>query len=156
MSGYPDRPARVAFGPTMQNKRTPKIPEKDLSAEQVNLDFWQIAGAGRVLPMALILFDGATPSILYQALAFDPKQELGDLAFVKNGTGDYTFSFNSTYPNQVGNARPFVPRMSMAMVQGGAMGTRALAAVPAAQDVQVQVRNAADALTDATFVLAVW
>lgn len=156
MSGFPDRPPRVAFGPEMQNKRPPVIPETDLSADQMNLSFWQAAGAGRVLPQALLLFNGATPDILTQALAFDPKQELEDIAFVKNGTGDYTFTFASTYSNQAGGSRPFVPAMGLVFVQG-ASGNRPNVILPGGQDVQVTVLDPTlISNVDATFLLAVW
>lgn len=156
MSGFPNRPARVAFGPQMQNVRAPVIPEKDLSANQMNLTFWQLAGAGRTLPMAVLLFDGAAPAILYQTLAFDPRQELGELAFAKAGTGDYTFTFASTYKDQRGSDTPYSPIIGMAMVQNGAPGTKAQAFVPVAQAIKVEVRDIAEALVDGTFLLAVW
>ena len=156
MSGYPNIPARVAYGPQMRNKFEPRIADTDLAADSVNLTFWQIAGAARVLPMALILFDGVTPQILSQALAFDPKQELGDIAFVDNGVGDYTFTFAGTYLNQNGAATPFVPSFSAPFVQGGAAGTKANSFLPSGQDVRVVVRDIAEASIDATFVLAVW
>ncbi len=154
--GFPERPPRVAFGPEMKNKRPPQIPETDLSADQVNLDFWQISGAGRTLPMAVFLYDGATPNLIFQAMAFDPNQELADLTIVKNGTGDYTFTFEATYKNEKGQDIAFVPRMSMAMFQGGTAGDKATPFPPFGQDILVRVRNAAEALIDGTFMLAVW
>ena len=77
--GFPDRPPRAAFGPQMKNKRAPVIAETDFSANQANLSFWQAAGAGRTVAMATILYDGVADSILSQALAFDPQQELDPL-----------------------------------------------------------------------------
>lgn len=154
--GFPERTARTGFGPEMKNKRAPIIPETDLSADQMNLSFWQMAGAGRTLPMAVILFDGATPTIVFQTAAFDPNQELPPIAFVKDGTGDYTFTFAGTYNNEKGNPVSFVPRMSMAFVQGGAVGTIATAFIPNGQDVSIDVRDVGDVFIDGTFVLAVW
>ena len=60
MTGFPERPVRAAFGPEMKNKHAPVNAETDLSADQVNLDFWQMAGAGRVLPMMVLMFNGTT------------------------------------------------------------------------------------------------
>lgn len=155
--GFPDRPPRIGFGPQMRNKRPPINSETDLTADQMNLDFWQIAGAGRTLPMTMILFDGGgTPAVIFQAAAYDPNQELPLIAFVKNGTGDYTFTFDATYDDEKGQPISFVPRMSIAAAQGGAAGTKATPLLPVGQDVLVEVRNAAEALVDGTFVLAVW
>lgn len=154
--GFPDRTARTGFGPEMKNKRPPINLETDLTADQMNLDFWQIAGAGRTLPMTVILFDGATPALLFQAAAYDPNQELDPIAFVKDASGDYTFTFESTYANEQGVAKSFVPRMSIVMVQSAAVGTKATAFLPVGQDVQVNVRDSGDVLIDGTFMLAVW
>lgn len=154
--GFPERTARTGFGPEMKNKRAPIIPETDLTADQMNLTFWQMSGGGRTLPMALLLLDGATPSLLFQALAFDPNQELDNIAFVKNGTGDYTFTFASTYNNEKGNPVSFVPRMSMAFIQGGTAGDKSTPLVPVGQDVTVRIRDASEVLVDGTFVVAVW
>ncbi len=156
MSGFPDRPPRIKFGPNMQNRRDPKIAETDLSANQMNLTFWQAAGASRTVPMATILFDGVTPAIIAQALAFDPKQELGAIGFAKNGTGDYTFTFASTYPNEAGVATPFSPRFAMAMLQGGTPGDKATPLSPSGQNVTVRVRDSAETLIDGTFLVQVW
>ena len=155
--GFPERPQRIGFGPEMRNKRPPINAETDLTADQMNLDFWQMAGAGRTLPMTVILFDGGgTPAVIFQAAAYDPNQELANIAFVKNGTGDYTFTFESTYNNEKGQPISFVPRMSMAMVQGGAAGTKATPFVPDGQDISVEVRDVNEAFIDGTFILAVW
>lgn len=154
--GFPDRPARIGFGPEMQNKYPPVIPETDLSADQMNLTFWQVAGAGRTLPLAVLLFDGATPSILFQMLAMDPKQELGDLAFVKNAVGDYTFTFAGTYKDERGADRPFVPQAAMTMLQGSPVGSQSNVYEVTGQTVQVRVRDIANVLEDGTFILAVW
>lgn len=156
MGGFPARPARSKFGPTMKNKRRPTIAETDLSADQVNLSFWQAAGSGRTLPLATILFDGAIPIIVSQALAFDPKQELGLIDVVKNGTGDYTFTFASSYKDENGVDTPFAPQFSMTMLQGGNPGDKATPFDPSGQDVLVRVRDAAEVLIDGTFLLQVW
>lgn len=141
----------------MRNKRNPINLETDLTADQMNLDFWQISGAGRTLPMTIILFDGGvTPSVLFQAAAYDPNQELPPIAFVKNGTGDYTFTFESTYENEQGAPTSFVPRYSMAFVQGGVAGTIATPFGPSGQSITVNVRDSSQVLIDGTFVLAVW
>ena len=140
----------------MQNVRAPVIPEKDLSADQMNLTFWQAAGAGRTLPMAVLVFDGTVPSIGFQVLAFDPRQELGNLAFVKDADGDYTFTFASTYKDQRGVDTPYVPQAAMAFAQNAPAGTKAQAFIPSGQDVKVEMRDIAEALVDGTFVLAVW
>lgn len=156
MPGFPNRPPRPAFGPEMQNVREPVIPEKDLAANQMNLTFWQAAGAGRTVPMAVILYDGVATSVLFQVLAFDPKQELGDIAIVRGSAGVYTATFASTYKDEQGADVPFTPRASMVALQNGAVGSKANVFIPSGQDVLVQVRDSGEVLIDGTFLLAVW
>lgn len=155
MSGFPATPTRTAFGPEMKNKRTPRNPETDLNANQMNLLFWQVAGAGRTVAQASLVYDGAAPGVTYQALAFDPKQELGNIAVVKNGVGDYVFTFASTYLNQNGVATPFVPGMAMVSLQNPVVNDSVQFSI-AGQSVTVNVRDAAGTLKDGVVQLQVW
>ncbi len=153
--GFPDVPARIDFGPEMKNVRDPVLPEKDLSADQMNLTFWQAAGAGRVLPQVILLFNPFGPSILYQGLAFDPRGVLGPIPAVVNGVGDYTFTFATTYLNEQKVAKAFTPIAAGAWPQNAGLGVNANPVV-SGQTVNVRVFNAADAPLDANVVVAVW
>jgi len=156
MSGYPNIPTRQDFGPEMENVRPPVMPTRDLSAGQMNLSFWQTAGAGRTLPQALILFDGTIPGIVSQSLAFDPRQELGNITFVDNGVGDYTFTFASTYKDQRGADVAFAPLGAIAVPQNVAAGVEASPTLISGQDVTIEVVDAASAPLDAIILLQVW
>jgi hypothetical protein len=140
----------------MKNARAPVNPETDLNANQMNLTFWQAAGASRTTPMAVILFDGATPEVLLQSFAFDPDQLLDTIQFNKLGTGSYNFTFEATYKDEQGQDRPFAPKAAVAMIQGGAAGDIAVPGFISGQVVPVQVRDAMDANVDGTFLLLVW
>lgn len=154
MSGFPNIPRRVDFGPEMRDARPPIIPETDLSANQMNLTFWQVAGAGRVLPQAVLVFDPDSPEITFQALAFDPRQLLGPVDFVVNGTGDYTFTFATTYRDEQGTPVSFTPAGAMAHVQEAAnlFGHASVSG----QDVNVRVLDSADAADDGIVIVLVW
>jgi len=156
--GFPNVPNRSAFGPTYENKRKVQDANKELGADVINLLMWQIAGASRVVAQATLIYDPVTDKITYQALAFDPKNELPSIAVVKNGVGDYTFTFAATYLNQQGTATPFLPRMARASVQQTAVYLANLAATTFLNnlDVQVQVRDAAATLIDRPVLLLVW
>ena len=130
-------------------------PQKELDADQMNLTFWQVAGAGRVLPQATIVYVGATPLLTYQALAFDPRELLGNIANAKTGVGVYTFTFASTYKDEAGNDVAFTPRAAQAMVQGAAAQVQAVPNLNG-QVVQVIVMDGAGAPADATILLMVW
>ena len=121
----------------------------------MNLLFWQMAGAGRTVAQALIVYDGTQPGITYQALAFDPKQELGNIQAVRNGVGDYVFTFAATYPNQLGVATPFAPGMAMVSLQNPALNDSVQFSI-SGQSVTVNVRDSAGALKDGIVHLQVW
>lgn len=156
--GFPDRSARVDFGPEMKNVRPPVIADTDLSAEQMNLTFWQTAGAGRVVPMAIFTYDGVNDVILTQAAAFDPRQELSaPITAAKTGTGLYEFTFAGTYQNERGADRPFVPRAALAFVQGGAATDFAhVFALDGSQVVSISVLQPGPVAVDATVFVLVW
>jgi hypothetical protein len=154
-AGFPNRPSRSSFGPTLFNVRSIKRPDKELDAGNVNLAFWQAAGAGRTSPLALIGYNGTTEARVFQALAWDSNGSLAPIPAVKDGTGAYTFTFASTYKDEGGRDVAFQPVAAMAFVQGGASQVQALATI-ALQDVVVAVKNGSSVATDATFLLMVW
>ena len=158
MPGYPDLPTRDSFGPTRESVRPVQNPERELGAAEMNLAFWQVAGAGRTLPQAVFIYDpNATPGneLSYQALAFDPKQLLPSINPTVNGTGDFTWTFDTTYLNEQGVARPFTPKAAMAMVQGGAAQVKAGVTLNG-QTVQVETQDGASVAVDVAFILLVW
>lgn len=158
MAGYPDLPTRDTFGPERENVRPIRNPAKELGADEMNLSFWQIAGAGRTLPLVLIIFDPALApgsQVKFQALAFDPQQELPVISPVINGVGSYTWTFETTYPNERGTLRPFTPKAGMAMTQGAAPEVKAGVTI-SGQDVIIAVQDAADLGVDAPVIFMVW
>ena len=105
MAGFPNRPSRTAYGPTREDERPVQNPKRELSATDMNINFWQIAGMGLVVPRAVIGVDSlGTPSVanFYQGLAWDPLQLLPDIIVTRNGTGDYTAVFQTTYADEQG------------------------------------------------------
>lgn len=155
MSGFPNLPSRASFGPNMQNVRPVRVPETDLSADQVNLTFWQAQGASRTVPSAVIIVDGATPVVTYQGLTFDPELKLDFITLVKNATGSYTLTFDSTYVDQKGNNVSFTPKAAMAHMQNGPLNGTIQVGV-SGLDVQVVTYDSSIVATDTTFVLLVW
>lgn len=154
-SGFPNRPARSSFGPTMTNVRAVVRPEKELDAGNVNLALWQVAGAGRTMPVGVLGYNGTTQARLFQLLAWDSNNKLVAIPAVKNSTGNYTFTFASTYKDEGGRDVVFAPVAAMAFVQGAAAQVAAVATLQL-QAVTVVVQNAAGAATDAIIILLVW
>lgn len=156
MSGYPKIPTRASFGPTYRDEKPVDDPETELGADVMNLAFWQVAGAGRTLPRAVLLITGATnPVVSYQLLAFDPNGVLAALVVARSGLGDYSITFEATYTDEQGNAVAFAPKAAVPVVQGAAAGTAAVATVDG-QDVDIEVRDIAAAGVDSSVLLLVW
>lgn len=157
-SGFPNRPGRTDFGPPLVNVRPVTQPDRELGADPVNLAWWQAAGAGRTTPMAVIIYNGTANSLVHRALAFDPNEVLPPSAvtIVKNGTGDYTITFQASYADESGRQVPFAPRAALAMVQSNVNPNIQGVCGVSGQSVTVRVANAANTATDATVVILVW
>ena len=117
MAGWPIRPSRASFGPTYENERAVKDPKKDIGAPIFNLDFWQLAGMGLVVPRAAIVFTvdavPAVSAVPYQGLAWDPDSDIPVLAVARTGVGVYDIPFVASYPDENGQAQ------ALALIAGG-------------------------------------
>jgi len=105
MSGFPDRPSRDGFGPTMADDGIITDPERFVGSDQFNLLFWQLAGCGLVVPRAwaLLNWSGAALSLAASAEAFDPKG-LYVPTPARSAVGTYSLTYASTYPDKDGTS----------------------------------------------------
>lgn len=161
MAGFPRIPTRSSFGPTMEDFLPVRNPKKDLGAAPINLSFWQIAGIGRTVASAAIVFDPAALSgagkITRQALTFDPKGEIDPISHTINAAGDYEFTFASSYVDETGTAVPFFPILAIANPLG--IGANPLIGLTDLDGSTVEVRivqAANGTLTSSTLSLLVW
>lgn len=158
MGGFPARPNRAAFGPTMINERPVVDPTRDLDAASVNLTAWQTSGLGRCSPKGLVncTVAGAAVTTVNQAFAWDPNGALALIAWVYVGVGSYTFHLLTTYPDEVSAA------VATGLVSGIAQSTSAtpaIGSVAMADDHSghVYFLNAAGAAVDpASFTMLLW
>ena len=164
MSGSPNRPSRDAYGPTYKNERRVNNPEKELDAAIANLLMWQAAGIGLVTPKAKLLIDGATATVIYQGLTFDPNGELPDLVVTRNGPGDYEIDFPaSSFPDQNGNSvalgMQWAEAKSVLVASGAALFIESTF-IASATKVEAKIYDAsgagAPAPADSKFALAVY
>lgn len=109
MSGFPSRPGRNAFGPEFENATPIRNPKQNVGAEFMNLASWQLAGAGLVIPRALVKcrVSGAAITVSWQNLSWDPKGELALITAVYLGAGDYRLEFAANYADETGVPVPF-------------------------------------------------
>lgn len=104
--GFPNRISRAALGPALEDTWTVTNPKRAIPAASFNLAWWQLAGAGLVVPKAVIgvTITGTTPATTYQALAFDPDGGLPLIVWTRGSAGVYSYSFpSSQYPDENGN-----------------------------------------------------
>lgn len=105
MAGFPGRPDRNEFGPTYEDERPVENPKRELGQAVVNLNMWQVAGMGLVSPKVVIstTVAGSAVTVVNQMLAWDPNQDLANISVSYDGVGNYSFAFQSSYPNEDGN-----------------------------------------------------
>jgi hypothetical protein len=124
MSGFPGRASRLAFGPVMRLLAKIRNPETQLSAEQLNLVFWQVAGMNGLVPRALRVctITGGVLSKGRRWLSWDPNGTLADTVFdvSRVGTGNYTWTLNaSEFPDKDG----VLTQVALDLAVGIPMGT---------------------------------
>jgi hypothetical protein len=106
MGGFPGRPSRDEFGPTYEDEFPVENPKRELGQAVINLNMWQLAGAGLVSPKVVITatVSGSAVTVTNQLLAWDPNQTGAAIPIAYNSTGNYTPTFASTYPDEKGNS----------------------------------------------------
>lgn len=158
MAGFPNRPSRAAYGPTREDERPVQNPKRELGAQDMNVNFWQVAGMGLTAARAVIGVDSlGTPAVanFYQGLAWDPLQQLPDIVVTRNGVGDYTAVFQSTYADEQGTSIPTSLKAGKATPQGP-NDYRGTVELPDAQTANIYLFDAAGAPVDSDFLLELW
>ena len=172
-AGFPVRAGRDQYGPTMRDQIPVKIPETDLSAAKINLDFWQSAGMARTAP--LVRFDYTDSEILnaglgpfnpsYQGLVFDPNSLLGGIQAIRVAGSDGAFEITlaSSYPDETGVQRALNLFSGMAWGIEGGIGESIVTPPEVTARVKVVGSSTfrvytyvANVQADASFGVAVW
>jgi hypothetical protein len=102
---FPARPNRTAFGPDYEDAKPVRNPKQQLGAEVINDVFWQVAGLGMASNRFLLscTTSGGALTLENQNLAWDPKQDLAPITSLYVGVGHYRFTFDTEYPNRLGD-----------------------------------------------------
>lgn len=107
MSGFPTRHSLDAFGPfPRDNFGGVRGDDKVcVNKEYLNLLFWQVAGAGLMVPKAWFVFDtvnGADPTIIEHHETWRPKDDGPAPTPVRTGEGVWTFTYAGTVADMDG------------------------------------------------------
>ena len=105
MGGFPNRPDRTDYGPEYADERPVTDASREIAASIFNMDFWQLAGLGKIAPKAVLMCSvaGGVVTTDEQMLAFDPNAALSTLTWTYVGVGDFDLDFSSQYPDELGN-----------------------------------------------------
>jgi len=103
MGGFPTRTNRAGFGPSMENESPVNNPKRELSGPQMNINFWNLAGCGLVIPKAVFrcTISATTITTANQLWAFDPDSSQSTLTMTYQQAGHYNFVFASQYPDEM-------------------------------------------------------
>jgi len=106
--GYPTRPDRDNFGPTVVNTTPVRNPQRQVGADQFNLLWHQVSGSGLVVPRIAFHFTADNPDVqLGRVEAWNPKRLTSgayiDPVITRNGVGDYTIEYPTPIPDEQGN-----------------------------------------------------
>lgn len=131
MPGFPSRISRASLGPALEDTWAVTNPKKAIPAASFMLAWWQLAGAGLVVPKAIlgVTMSGTTPITTYQALAFDPDGTLPLLTWSRSAAGVYSYSWpNSQYPDENGSLVTLTFEGGFVHYQGGLVSSNIMQA----------------------------
>lgn len=123
MAGFPGFLVRLSLGKIFKNRSRIRNPETAMSAEEMNLALWQLAGMNGCVPRAWIKcqVSGGVITVVDKWLAWDPNQSLlvSEITMGYTSAGVYTWALaHASYPDQSGADTPISIRF--AEVVGGA------------------------------------
>lgn len=112
MAGFPGLLRRLSFGPIRKDRNKIKNPEEEVSAAQMNLLFWQVAGMNGLVPKAFFTIESISSiEVGRKWLAWDPDNLLPNSVITvgTTGTGQYSWAFGaSSYADKDGQLVPIV------------------------------------------------
>ena len=162
MAGFPNRPIRDNFGPTLEDTFPVTNPKKEIGAGSFNLGWWQLAGTGLVVPRAVLFVDvvaATSATTIAQMIAWDPNQELAFLSWTYVGTGNYDLTFSTQYEDETGTLQTLVLKGGIVSVidttDEAAYQTRAVVTGPNTVTVRVYAANGTTA-ADRDFAVVLW
>lgn len=104
MSGFPTRLTRQILGPTLRDTYPVENPEIGIPASAFNTLFHQVAGLNLVsFARAIVVaeWNGSDFDIPYQEEAWNTRGLQSRPTLARTGTGNYTYTFASTYKNEL-------------------------------------------------------
>lgn len=147
MSGYPTRPARADFGPTMVDTSPVRDASRQLDAARLNLLTWQTAGAGLMSPLAWIFATFNTTSVVHaHAESWNPDGLTSAPYYTppqitRLGQGDYRIAWPQTVLDKDGVERSLSIMAGIVGHRSGTLGHQAVLDGGTIYRVQLRLRD---------------
>jgi len=157
MAGFPVRPSRDAFGPKLEDGPKVTNPKKQIGEKTFNLAWWQLAAVSQLIPLAWANFDSAGAGITSSAEGWNPNQDPSLRPTVlRTGPGVYVVTYQATYLDEEGVARPLSIVSARATPQGTTPNLVCVVSIASGRICTVRVTTAnTGAATDAACELVV-
>lgn len=165
MSGWPLRPDRDSFGPTVVNRSPVRDATKEWDASIANLIMHQCAGMGLVSPRTALVFSAQVgPVVLARAEAWNTKRQTAvpynDPAIARQAQGNYLVTYVTPIPDEAGAEFAVSFQWALPIIANSdpTVFRHAQAAVDAQTNrIRVCIYDGANALVDgSTVVLLGW
>lgn len=107
MGGFPARPDRDSFGPTVENTSPVRDARKQWDASIANLIMHQTAGLGLVCPRTALVFTAQVgPVVVGRVEAWNPKRlstgAYADPGITRTAQGNYLVTYATPVPDETG------------------------------------------------------
>lgn len=155
MSGFPLHPSRDDFGEDLDP--IPALnPKRDIGGQTFNLTWWQVAGAGLMVPRAWVLVSGSGVRVA-AAESWNPNQD-GTLhpVVARVSAGLYTVTFAASADDETGTPRLIGLQACLVAVQSHALPAPVGGGDVAGGNVATIQTSVGGAATDAPFFAAFW
>lgn len=156
--GYPNRPSRTSFGPKLKNPKPVTNPETQADAGAFNLDFWQISGAGLMVPRAWAVLDATsgTMTMPANAEAWNPNKTQAAPTPARSGVGLYTLAYAASYLDNNDSSIGLAIVAAMAFPLNS-ISRRIAPSTVAGTTITINLRSSpADALVDGAVMVFLW
>lgn len=155
-AGFPRRPSRATFGPTLVNQAKVRDPTKEIGSATFNLSWWQLAACSLQVPLAWVLVE-SDGTRLSSGEVWNPNGS-GALrpTVARTGLGVYTVTYAAQYDDESGTPQSLAMLGGHVTVQAGAGATDISGVVEMTSVVVATIRlttKTADAAADGRFML---
>jgi hypothetical protein len=154
MSSFPTRITRVAYGPPRKDTLRAGDPSKTVNKADFERMFWQLTGAGLMVPILRLAFTSAATTgalvLNYHFESWDVEGTGPPPVLTRTATGTYRVTYPTAVLNVNGDSVPLALYDARCSIQGGVsvLGWTAPCSIVSPNVIEVTVGDATNARTD--------